>query len=97
MSEFHYYKLFHDDQLGFIVKGYGDHPKSSVCYPMIRIVFLDSFPTEAEARIAFPQLAEGFSGWGSKILDDDMTRMPGTAPGWFDPADAGEVWGEDDY
>lgn len=24
-------------------------------------------------------------------------RMPDTAPEWFDPADAGEVWSEEDY
>ena len=26
-----------------------------------------------------------------------LSGMPSSPPGWFDPADAGEAWGEDDY
>ena len=95
MSEYHDYKLFKDEG-GFTVKGYGEHPRHSVNYGMTRIVFLDAFDTEAEARKAYPQLAGDGSEWGSKFLDADLTRQPSTAPSWFDPAIAGERW-EDDY
>ena len=96
MQQYDYYKLFADQQLGFIVKGYGSYPQSSVLAGQVRVVFLDSFATEAQAREAFPDLATDGSEWGSRILDADLNRMPDTAPDWFDPADAGERW-EDDY
>lgn len=99
MSEFHYYKLHVEGQEGdqgrYVVKGYGDHEKHSVCYGQTRIVFLDAFSTEAEAREKYGPLLD--AGYGSKLLDQDLTRMPDVAPDWFDPADAGEVWSEEDY
>ena len=94
MAEYDYYELHTDSRLGYVVKGYGSYPRSSVNHGMTRIVFLDSFDTEAEAIEAYPQL-QG-ENYGSALLDQDLTRQPDTAPDWFDPADAGERW-DDDY
>jgi hypothetical protein len=91
-KEYDYYKLYVEDgnSCRYVVKGFGSYPKSSVNYGMTRIVYLDCFDTEEEARAAYPDLS-----YGNKFLDTQ--DMPSTAPSWFDPTAAGEVWGEDDY
>ena len=94
-EQFDYYQL-HREQDDWVVKGYGQYPKHSVNYGMTRIVFLDSFDTEGEARKAYPQLGDFGENYGSKFIDDGLKHVPSVAPDWFDEAAAGERW-DDDY
>jgi hypothetical protein len=93
-KEFDYFNI-HNVSGRFTVKGYGQHPKHSVCFGQTRIVFLDSFDTEAAARKAYPQLATDGSEWGNKFFDRELTRMPTNPPADFDPYYAGESWDEE--
>jgi hypothetical protein len=66
---------------------YDEYPESSVLAGQERRSFLDSFPTLAEAKKAYPDAEE--SGCGYQQLE-----IPHTPPEWFDPANAGETWDE---
>jgi hypothetical protein len=72
---------------------YSEYPESSVLAGQERRQFLDSFPTLDEARAAFPD-AEWSGEAGTGYREITIPREP---PAWFDPAMAGEAWGEDDY
>lgn len=77
---------------GVTVYGYGEYPKHSVNYGLPRKQFLDGFETVEEAQAAYPEAQEGAGiphGW--------MPQTSPIPPADFDPMDAGEVWGEDDY
>lgn len=56
-----------------------------------RRLFIDSFETEEAALAAFPA-AEVCAG-STRV----PVGVPASPPSWFDPADAGECWHEDDY
>lgn len=60
MKTFDYYTLRVSKYSGIDVLGWGTYPESSVLAGQAMKVFLDNFPTEAEARAAYPQ-AEHFS------------------------------------
>ncbi len=80
----------HDDQYG--VYEYGVYPDSSVLAGQERRSFIDSFPTLAEAKAAYPNAeyqGEGASGYREIYI-------PETPPYWFDASIAGERWSEDD-
>lgn len=64
---------------------YDVYPDSSVLAGQERRTFLDSFPTLAEAKAAYPGARE--SGCGYRNIE-----IPRTPPAWFDPANAGESW-----
>jgi hypothetical protein len=94
--EFDYYKIHKESGSSrCVVKGYGQHPKHSVCYPNTRVVFLDSFATEYDARKAYPMLPSDGTEWSSKFFDRELTRMPTSPPADFDPYYAGESWDEE--
>lgn len=78
-EQFDYYKLHKNagtETEPFAVKGYGEHPESSVCYGNTRIITLGLFPTERAARAAYPELPDDGTEWGSKFSDRELTRMP---------------------
>jgi hypothetical protein len=82
-----------DDYSGdWFVYGWGTYGSNSVLEGQQRRVFLDAFKTREEAEIKYPN---------ADPLDLPSTPphppMPETPPDWFDPADAGEVWHEDDF
>lgn len=94
-DKYSYYKLHKNagtDTEPFAVKGYGEYPESSVNFGMVRIATLRTFPNEKAARVAYPQLPDDGTEWGSKYSDRELTRLPDNPPDWFDPNDAGEVW-----
>jgi hypothetical protein len=75
---------------GYNVYEFGEYPKSSVNYGMERKSFKDAFSSVEEAKAAYP--GAEYSGYVHNVASD-----PGpNAPGWFDPAAAGEYW-DDDY
>jgi hypothetical protein len=54
---------------------------------------METFETLEAARAAYPA-AETRDGPSPPPGPDPM---PHSAPEWFDPGDAGETWGEEDY
>ena len=86
---------------GFAVYGHGVYPESSVLAGQYRRSHLDRFETLDEAKREWP-FAEvrDHSTKPARIGGEslgDLSGLPTCAPGWFDPADAGEHWSEDDY
>ena len=74
MSE--YKQLHYNEELlpePYSVKLYDPdgYPKSSVCYGMTKISFLDSYRTEEDAVKAHPELvgADGETEWGCAFMD----------------------------
>lgn len=60
MEQFDFFTLRREPCGDVAVIGWGEYPASSVLAGQTMLVWLDSFPTEDEARKAYPQ-AEGFS------------------------------------
>lgn len=71
------------------VYGISTYPEWSVLGGQTQRVFLDSFQTVEEARAAYPTAEE--AGLPARA------QVPVNPPSDFDPLDAGEAWGEDDY
>jgi hypothetical protein len=71
--------------------GFGEYPEHSVLAGYPRQVRLKSYETADEARKAHPGMEIGPPP--AKI----HVELPKSPPSWFNPADAGEAWGEDDY
>jgi hypothetical protein len=74
------------------VKGYGVYEESSVLHGQQRVVHLDTCDTEAEAR----------RKWECAVIECGRRQVwapgvPRSPESWFDPMNAGEAWGEDDY
>jgi hypothetical protein len=75
----------------FDIYEHGRYGRGSVLSGQARRSFLDSFNTLEEAKKAYPKAT----------VNEHSTRpigahsMPTNPPHWFDPADAGENWGED--
>jgi len=55
------------------VYSYGEYPRSSVLAGRVRRVFLDSFPTLAEAQAAYPDATVGA---GCGFAPDAMLDLP---------------------
>lgn len=74
------------------VVGHGEYEDSSVLAGQSGRWVLDCYETEAEAREEHPD---------AEVINGNTYRppviVPDCAPAWFDPADAGEAWGEEDY
>jgi hypothetical protein len=70
---------------------YGTYERGSVLEGQEKRSFVESFATLAEARKAYPEAR--WDGGGSGYRE---VHVPETAPSWFDPAAAGEVWSEDE-
>jgi len=73
MKKYDYYKLFVTGNPGdphrYVVKGYGTWEKYSVLAGQVKITFLDSFATEAQARETYPDLKKDGTEYGNKYLD----------------------------
>jgi hypothetical protein len=75
------------------VYGYSTYPDHSVLAGQQRRSFLRDFPTLEAAKAAYPDAS--WDGAGSSGYVEP--HIPVSPPEWFDPANAGEAWGEDDY
>lgn len=71
---------------------HGVYEKGSVLEDQEFRQLVQAYDTLEEAVAAHPD---------AEVLDYDaappLATMPLVAPDWFDPMDAGEAWGEDDY
>jgi hypothetical protein len=74
------------------VYAYSEYEESSVLAGQPKRSFVDSFDSLAEAQETYPTATwdgEGGSGYTPPVI-------PQTPPAWFDSANAGEHWHEDD-
>ena len=81
-----------------VVWEHGEYPRGSVLAGQTRRSWVECFSTVEEALKEYPKAEVRTSTTGdpfARIYDDNPT--PQTPPDWFDPMDAGEVWGENDY
>lgn len=80
---------------------HGEYGRSSVLAGSSLRGRSQSFETRKEAADYVKQNKWGaephFHVAGSTKNPWATTDMPASAPSWFDPADAGEAWGEEDY
>lgn len=76
----------------YAVYAYSVFPRGSVLEGQERRSFVDGgFTSEADAKAAYPEaVIAGGSGYREIAL-------PRTPPPWFDPANAGEAWDDEDY
>jgi hypothetical protein len=80
------------ENLGWEAIGWGEYEDSSVLAGQTRRVWLDRYETREEAEAAWPMaLTHDYAAGRS------TARVSRTPEPWFDPMDAGEAWGEDDY
>jgi hypothetical protein len=75
---------------GFTVYGHSTYGEGSVLEGQDMRCFLDYFDTLEEAQNAFPT-AEVIEGSTYQQI-----HIPHSAPDWFDPDIAGEVWDDED-
>ena len=82
---------------GVAIFGHGEYPRSSVLAGQARRVVIEYFDTivEAEEYSKSEGLQAEVMEWSTK--NPFGPTVPDIAPSDFDPADAGEVWHEDDY
>ena len=78
---------------------YGTCPEDSVNCGMQMRVFVDSFGSHEEAQLFIDDIKSELDidveiSESSQFVKQELPRTP---PSWFNPADAGEVWGEEDY
>lgn len=95
MAKFDYYTIEpqtceYTQKKSFAVYGHGIYENTSVLAGQYRRCFIDNFNTIEEAQKAYPDADES----GSTKINIPMSDCP---PSDFDPADAGEVWHEEDY
>lgn len=89
MSE--YFTLCEESDGTVWLWGHGEYPESSVLAGQDRHRRIEAFDSMAEARKAHRDVE---AGPGPLAFPENLSEL---APRWFDPADAGEAWGEDDY
>jgi len=77
---------------GYNVYEHGVYPSSSVLAGQPSRTYKGHFNTIEEAQTAFPE-ARPIEGSTKRYGNP----LPSTPPSWFDPANAGEAWHEDDY
>ena len=74
--------------------GYGEYPASSVLAGQYRQARLENYATAEEAVMATGlRVADGERDCAALV----RAEAPVCAPDWFDAADAGEAWSEEDY
>ena len=85
------YKTIEPDEQYWNVYEHGRYERGSVLAGQSRRSFIDCYESLKEARSAYPK---------ADVIDHSTkvhhNPMPHHAPDWFDPADAGEVWSEED-
>lgn len=83
-----------DGRGGFTVYEHGTWGKeSALLRGMPKRSWRESFETLEDAQRAFPKAEVSGSTKGLY----SRNPLPVNPPPWFDPADCGEVWHEDDY
>jgi len=78
---------------------YGEYPKNSVNEGMQSRIVVDRFDSEDEAQAAIEKIKNEV-GIDVEMQDSSgyvKQELPSSPPSWFDKADAGEAWSEDDY
>ena len=94
-SHFDYHTIESDGRGGFDVYGHGTYEESSVLAGRAKRAYRENFDTEEQAVAAYPDAnVVGSSKIDGYNSGDLMSHCPEP---WFDPMDAGEAWGEDDY
>ncbi len=74
----------------FAVYSYGVYEESSVLAGSEKRSYVaGGFTSKAEAKAAYPDATVSGSQYREVVI-------PHTAPDWFDPSAAGEVWAEED-
>lgn len=85
-----------DGKGGYDVYGHGTYEQSSVLAGRAKRAYLDNFPTIEAVKAEYPDAtSQDHSSRVEGYNSGDL--MPKSPPEWFDPMDAGEAWGEDDY
>jgi hypothetical protein len=80
----------------YAVYEYGEYEPWSVLAGQERRSFIDSYETLKEARLNHPEAdTDGGNAFPPNAIGP--LYIPRDPPEWFDPMDAGEAWGEDDY
>ena len=87
--KYDYKQLHYDGEMAemgyaaYTVKGYkkDGYPKSSVCYGMTKIDFIDTYESVDDAVVAHPELvcSDGEVSWGSSYEDSllkDVSHIP---------------------
>lgn len=69
----------------------GRYDRSSVLAGQEFRQLVSAYDSLSEAKEAHPEATIRTDGYV------DKWELPQTAPDWFDPLDAGEVWSEEDY
>jgi len=92
MAQFDYFTIEPANDNAVVVYGHGEYEDSSVLAGHPRRVYIDEYDSEAAALADYPDA--DVLGHSSKVHGNPMSL---SAPSWFDPADAGEAWGEEDY
>lgn len=87
--DYDYYKLRAGSRGGVDVLGFGTYPDSSVLAGQTMKVFIDNFPTEEEAKAAYPQ-AEGYFGGGNVNTFNHLPGENDPVPGGMYPDDIGD-------
>lgn len=84
---------------GFHVYEHGTYERSSVLAGQARRSFRGAYDTLEEALADFPNAAmldRSTKPWEPEDASlEDLSGLPECPPDWFDPADAGEHWGDD--
>lgn len=101
MSRYDSYTVEPHDRGRFAVYGHGTYERSSVLAGRPLRAFLDGFDSVEDALKAYPKAElvghstrSPFAGSSSL---GDLSGLPDCPPRWFDSADAGEAWHENDY
>lgn len=85
----------------YAVYEYGEYEPWSVLAGQEKRSFVGSYETLAEAMLMHPEAETQRNEDGARFaFPPHMTGpayIPKEPPEWFDPLDAGEAWGEDDY
>jgi hypothetical protein len=82
-----------DGHGGFTVYEHGTYEETSVLAGMPSRTWRQAFDTIEETKEAYPEAQVS----GSTKMDYAGVELPQSPPDWFDPANAGETWDEEDY
>lgn len=96
MSSDTYFTIEPAEMGGYEVYEHSEYEASSVLAGRPKRSYLKHFDSLDAAIEAYPQA--DVRGGSSRIEGyNARDLMPTEPPDWFDPLDAGEAWGEDDY
>ena len=91
------------DSEDFSIYAHDRYPRSSVLAGRDRRAWIGSSDDKGELIEACKRAKVNVGLGGSTFVEPtgdslgDLSGLPECPPSWFDPADAGEAWGEEDY